>query len=364
MEKLRDITVSKYWDMLLKVRSTMGVFGTPGLCKTSLPEQVAESIGGEAYVIPVAQFSETGDVSGMPDVIELKNPDGTPRLDRHGNQIRKTVFAPPEFFPTEGKGFLVIDDFNRANTLILQSLLHLAQYREFGDYKIPELKYNEQGEWISGYKLIFTGNLDEGDHSYIINEVDDAFWSRILCWKLSFDKLSWGKWARKAGIEDKFITFILKNHGECIDPSNNPRAWTNGFLELTGNSNDMKYVTDIMGACVTTHDILTSWLLKEWTTINFDSNDVFDNSKHKGLIDTFNDPKTGYDGQMLFVERLATLNVKDLQPDKIKSLIKFLHLLLEADYDKFMVAFVSLNNECSALADDVLFETLIPSQFT
>lgn len=365
MINLRKISVDKYWKMLLTVRSTMVIMGTPGLCKTTLPEQVAEFVGGKSYVVPVAQFSETGDVSGMPDVIELKNPDGTLMLNADGHPIRKTVFAPPEFFPTEGKGFLVIDDFNRANTLILQSLLHLAQYRAFGDYKIPPLVYNEAGEWISGFKLVFTGNQDEGDNTYVTNEVDDAFYSRTLCWKLTFDKLSWGRWARKAGIEEKFISFILKNHGECINPADNPRAWSNGFTEVAlGNSNDLDYVSDIMSGCVTTHDRLRTWLMKEWTTLNFDSEDVFDKDKHKALIEVFKDKdKIGYDGQMLFVERLSTLNIAEIDDKEKSALVAFLHLLLKADKDKFMVAFVPLNNIDSTLADNELFEMLIPSQF-
>jgi hypothetical protein len=364
MDQLKSISVGKYWDMLLNVRSTMVIMGTPGLCKTTLPGQVAEFVGGRSYVIPVAQYSETGDVSGMPDVIEMKNPDGTPMLREDGTRVRKTVFAPPESLPTEGKGFLVIDDFNRANTLILQSLLHLAQYRAFGDYQIPPLVHDDKGNWVSGYKLIFTGNQDEGDISYIVNEVDDAFWSRTLSWKLSFDKLSWGKWARREGIEEKFISFILKNSSEAIDPKNNPRAWSNGFMELRGNSENLDYVSDIMSGCVTAHDRLTTWLRKEWTTLNFDSNDVFDDSRHKALMDIFRDKATGYDGQMLFVERLATLDIKEIDDKQVDSLCKFLHLLLKEDKEKFMVAFVPLNSDCSRLADDELFEMLIPSHFS
>jgi hypothetical protein len=103
--------------------------------------------------------------------------------------------------------------------------------------------------------------------------------------------------------------------------------------------------------------------MKEWTTLNFDSNDVFDKTKHKALMDIFKDRKTGYDGQMLFVERLSTLNLDTIDATEKSALIAFLHLLLKADKDKFMVAFVPLNNVDSTLADNELFEMLIPSQF-
>lgn len=361
MEQLKKISVEKYWDMLLKLKSTLVIMGTPGLCKTTLPGQVAESIGGKSYVIPVAQFSETGDIQGCPDIVDVLNADGTPKLRADGTTEKQTIYAPPAFFPTEGKGFIVIDDFNRANSLIIQSLLHLAQYREFGDYKLPDLKFNEKGEWVSGFKLVFTGNQNTEEDNYIVNEVDDAFYSRTLCWELKFDKLSWGKWAMKSGIEEKFVSFMLKNSTECITSANNPRAWSNGFMELRGQSENLDHVSLIMSGCVTTYDRLKTWLMKEWTTLNFDSNDVFEPKLHKGLMDIFKDCK--YDGKMLFAERLATLPVKDLQKDKLSALQKFLHLLLKADKEKFMVAFTALNRENSSLADDELFEQLIPTVY-
>ena len=353
MEQLKKISVEKYWDALLNIKSTLVIMGTPGLCKTTLPDQVAKSIGGTSHVLPVAQFSETGDVMGCPDVIEVEQADKSIK--------KKTIYAPPDFFPTEGKGFIVVDDFNRANSLIIQSLLHLAQYRAFGDYKLPDLVYNDKGEWESGFKLVFTGNCAEGENDYIVNEVDDAFYSRTLCWQLEFDKISWGKWARQVGIEEKFISFMLKNSTEAITPANNPRAWSNGFTELRGNSENLDHVDFIMSGCVTTHKMLKTWLAKEWTTLNFDSNDVFITKLHKDLMEIFKESK--YDGQMLFAERLATLAVKDIDDDKKSALTKFLHLLLKEDKEKFMVAFVPLNRECPSLADEDLFEQLIPTQY-
>ena len=229
---MEKISVSQYYDLLKTVNTPVVIMGTPGISKTSIPAQVAEEVGGVSCVIPVAQFSETGDMLGCPDVVEVMEE------DEHGNEVKKskTVYSPPDYFPTHGKGIVVFDDFNRANTLIIQSLLHLAQYREFGSYRIPDLKFDKKGNWISGYKLVFTGNVADGDseEEYITNEVDNAFYSRTICFKLEFDKLMWGKWARKEGIDEKFISFILKNP-EHVDVKNNPRAWSNGFLELKGN---------------------------------------------------------------------------------------------------------------------------------
>jgi hypothetical protein len=331
--------------------------GTPGISKTSIPAQVAADFkdGSVSIVIPVAQFSETGDILGCPDIVKVEE------HDENGNPITmsKTVYSPPDYWPTHGKGFLVIDDFNRANTLIGQSLLHLAQYRAFGNYNIPELKYDDNGNWISGYKLVFTGNTaDSGDEEgteYIVNEVDDAFFSRTICFKLAFDKIMWGRWARTNGVHEKYISFILKNT-QMITPKDNPRAWTNGFLEL-GDTTNMDQIELIMSGCVDSYILCRTWLEKQWTSLNFDSMDVFDVKKHKKLIEIFE--KTGPDGKNLFAERIATLPVKDLDKKKQDSLRKFFHLMKDVNEELFMIAFIPVNKECPSMTDDELFGSLV-----
>jgi len=346
-DNLRDVSVEQYYNLLKTVNNPLVIMGTPGLCKTSLPAQVAADVGGTSHVIPVAQFSEPGDMLGCPFDIEVETDDGLKR---------KTAYATPDYFPTKGKGFIVIDDFNRANSLIIQSLLHLAQYREFGSYKVPELEFDNKGNWVSGFKLVFTGNLSDEENDYIVNEVDNAFYSRVICFKLKFDKIMWGRWARKAGINEKFISFMLKNSSEYVTANDNPRAWSNGFIEL-GDTEDLDLIDLIMSGCVSAHFNLKTWLEKEWTTLNFDSADVFDTKKHEGLMKIFDE--TGNDGKTLFAERIATLNVTDLSKTHQTALKKFFHLLLEADQERMMMAFIPLNKECPTFHDDKLFSTLV-----
>jgi hypothetical protein len=351
------ITVKEYYDLLKIVKAPLVVMGTPGISKTSIPAQVAKDFndGSKSVVIPVAQFSETGDILGCPDIVEVME------KDEHGNEVKmsKTVYSPPDYWPTHGKGYLVIDDFNRANTLIGQSLLHLAQYREFGNYQVPPLVFDDKGKWISGFKLVFTGNTaDAGDEEgteYIVNEVDDAFFSRTICYKLQFDKIMWGRWARTNGIDEKYVSFILKNP-QMITAKDNPRAWSNGFLEL-GNTPDMKYIEMIMSGVVDGYVLLTSWLEKEWTSLNFDSLDVFDKKKHNNLMKIFKE--TGPDGKNLFAERIATLPVKDIDKKKQESLREFFHLMKKEDEERFMLAFIPVNKECPSMTDDELFSSLV-----
>jgi hypothetical protein len=345
---MKIITVKQYHEALKMVKQPLVIMGSPGLCKTSLPDQVARELGGVSHVIPVAQFSEPGDMLGCPYDVEVESEDGS--------LSRKTAYATPDYFPTKGKGFVIIDDFNRANTLIVQSLLHLAQYREFGSYRLPELVYDDKGNWISGFKLVFTGNMsEEGEKDYIVNDVDDAFFSRVISYQLKFDKLMWGKWARSVNIDEKFISFILKNN-ELVNLDDNPRAFSNGFLELKG-VDDLDRIEFIMSGTVKCYPLLRSWLEKEWSELNFDSNDVYDDNKHKNLIKIFKGASE--DGMMLFAERIATLNVKDINKKQQESLRKFFHLMRDVDRERFMVAFIPVNNECHTLTDDSLFNELV-----
>ena len=338
-QQLKSISVSEYWNLLEKMPFPVVIMGTPGLCKTTLPQQVAESFGGQSCVIPVAQFSETGDMMG-----------GIDTTSKEG----KTVYLPPDIFPTEGLGFIVIDDFNRANTLITQSLLHFAQYQEFGSYKVPQIEHDKNGKWVSGYNIIFTGNPDDGEHC--VNEVDNAFFTRALTYQLEFDKIMWGKWARNQEIDEKFITFILKN-SQYINAKDNPRAFSNGFLQLKG-CNDLDWIEFIMaGTGIDCYPMLVTWLNKEWSELDFDSMDVFNEKCHEELMGIFKNANE--DGKTLFAERISTLNVQDLQKPKIDAIRKFFHLMKKEDEERFLISFIKINKECPDIADDVLFNSFI-----
>jgi hypothetical protein len=335
---MKQISTKEYWDLLdrvLKTKSEMGaldipiqILGHPGFGKTAIPQQVAEHNGKNCVILPVAQFSETGDLLGMPDI-----KDG------------KTVYLPIDTFPTDLiGGLIVIDDFNRANSLIIQSLLHFIQFGEFGSYKKPD-----------NYKIVLTGNL--ADQDYNVNEVDNALDTRGLKYEVTFDKIQWGKWARKNGIDEKYISFVLKN-GEFVNKKDNIRAFTNGFSQLSG-CEDLDWVQFIMAGAVGCYIQVRTWLEKEWTELKFDSNDIFDTKKHKGLIKIFKECKE--DGKTLFSERLLTLNVSDLKKDKIKSLQKFFIEMKKVDEERFMIAYIPINKECPDVSNDCdfLFESLV-----
>ncbi len=145
---LRKIRIDEY-KTLLEIKEPICMLGIAGLGKTSAPIQYAEDKKIQYSILPVAQLTEAGDLMGLPD----KKEDGT------------TTYLPPDFLPQGGEGVLVIDDVNRANDMILQSLLNFIQFKKFGDYTLPK-------DW----QIVMTGNVDDGN--YVVNELDHAFLTR------------------------------------------------------------------------------------------------------------------------------------------------------------------------------------------
>ncbi len=322
---MRKIRIDQYKE-LLTLKEPMLVMGIAGLGKTAAPIQFAKEHKINPKVLAVAQLTEAGDLMGLPT--EDKG---------------LTTFLPPDYLPQEGEGVLIIDDVNRANTMILQALLHFVQFREFGDYTLPK-----------GFQIVMTGNVDDGN--YVVNELDDAFVTRTMCYELEFERIQWGKWARVEGIEERFITFLLKNP-ELIGSRNNPRAFTEGFKKLKGVE-DLGMIELIMGGHVPgVENLLRAWLEKEWGDLKFESEDAFDKKKQEKLIKVFK--KAGEDGKTLFAERLSTLHVKGIDKTKRENLRKFLHAIKEIDRERFMIAFIPINKENPDITDDELFTELV-----
>ncbi len=260
---LRKVRIDEY-KTLLELKEPICMLGIAGLGKTSSPIQYAEEKKILWSILPVAQLTEAGDLMGLPD----KKEDGT------------TTYLPPDFLPRGGEGVLIIDDVNRANDMILQSLLNFIQFKKFGDYTLPE-----------GWQIVMTGNVDDGN--YVVNELDHAFLTRGMTYELEFDRLLWGKWARSHGIEERFVTFILKN-SELVGSRNNPRAYSKGFECLKGVE-DLNVIELVMGGYVPgVETLLKTWLEKEWSELKFDSEDAFDLKKQEKLIKVFK--KSGPDG--------------------------------------------------------------------
>ena len=156
------------------------IWGTHGIGKTELVQQIAHDQGYKCSYIAPAQFEEMGDLVGMPSI---KN--------------NRTVFSSPDWVPTEeGPGILLIDDVNRADDRILRGIMQLLQNYELVSWKLPPL-----------WQIVLTANPDGGDYS--VTPMDDAMLTRMMHVTMNFDPKAWSLWAEKAKVDSRCINFVL-----------------------------------------------------------------------------------------------------------------------------------------------------------
>lgn len=179
------------------------IWGTHGIGKTEMVQQVAEGLGYKwAYIAP-AQFEEMGDLVGMPAI-----------------ENGRTIFTSPEWVPTEeGPGILLIDDVNRADDRILRGIMQLLQNYELVSWKLPEY-----------WQIVLTANPDGGDYS--VTPMDDAMLTRMMHITMNFDPKAWAIWAEKAKVDSRCINFVLTYPEIAQGQRTTPRSLVQFFQSI------------------------------------------------------------------------------------------------------------------------------------
>jgi len=184
-------------------KSPICIWGTHGIGKTEMVQQVANDLGFKwAYIAP-AQFEEMGDLVGMPSI-----EDG------------RTKFSSPDWVPTEeGPGILLIDDVNRADDRILRGIMQLLQNYELVSWKLPKL-----------WQIVLTANPDGGDYS--VTPMDNAMLTRMMHITMKFDPKAWAVWAEKAGVDSRGINFVLTYPEIAYGKQTTPRSLVQFFQSI------------------------------------------------------------------------------------------------------------------------------------
>ncbi len=181
------------------------IWGTHGIGKTQIVEQIARERGFAFVAIAPAQFEEMGDLVGMPAI-----------------EGERTVFRPPAWVPTaDGPGVLLIDDANRADDRILRGIMQLLQNFELVSWRLPR-----------GWQIVLTANPDGGDYS--VTPMDDAMLTRLMHVTLEFDVRTWARWAERAGVDPRGIDFVLTCPEAITGRRTTPRTLTQFFEAIRG----------------------------------------------------------------------------------------------------------------------------------
>lgn len=161
------------------VRVPTLLVGTMGVGKSYIVKQVAQELGVNLIDLRLAQ-QEAGDLIGLP----YKNGDGC------------THWAKPEWWPKEGtKGFLFLDELNRAPNDVRQAVFQLVLDRRLHTHVLPD-----------GWSVVSAINPDNGN--YQVEQLDPAMLRRFCAIAVTPDVDTWLTWAKNNKMKDDLTEFV------------------------------------------------------------------------------------------------------------------------------------------------------------
>jgi hypothetical protein len=181
----------------------------------------------------LSQIEELGDLVGFPfKEFEVENREGNKKwvqetlLEtyikngfRPTNQSRMSHAAPEWIQGQQEGGFLILDDYTRADQRFMQATMELIDRQEYISWKLPK-----------NWHIVLTTNPDNGD--YNVTSLDIAQKTRFISTEVKFDEKVWARWAESVGIDGRCINFLLMNP-EVVTTSVNPRAITTFFNSIS-----------------------------------------------------------------------------------------------------------------------------------
>lgn len=186
--------------------------GGHGIGKTAIVEEIAQERGCKFTKINLGAFEEVGDLTGFPVKKYRMIKDGEyvevveASLEAHMKAGYELVpgtdpvmdFAIPSWVPKEedGSNILMLDDYSRANPLILQATMELLDKGELGSWKLP-----------SNTQIILTSNPDNGEYS--VSSMDSAQKTRFITFNTEFDVKLLAKHMEEVQVRSEFINFAL-----------------------------------------------------------------------------------------------------------------------------------------------------------
>ena len=219
-----------------KVPVAVNIEGDAGLGKTSAILQLGKEMGMDVVKLNLSQLEELGDLVGFPvKEFQVKNSEGKTlwvteqEIETANNKGYRVVdkrmsHATPDWIQGKGEGgFLILDDYTRADQRFMQATMELIDRQEYVSWKLPK-----------NWHILLTTNPDNGD--YNVTSLDVAQKTRFISVELKFDVDVWAKWAEEANIDGRCINFLLM-HPESITQRINPRSVTTFFNAISSIDN-------------------------------------------------------------------------------------------------------------------------------
>jgi len=215
-----------------KVPVAINIEGDAGLGKTSAIMQLGKELQMEVVKLNLSQLEELGDLVGFPvKEFQIQNAEGKTTwinetqiaaASAKGYKVvdKRMSHAAPEWIQGKGEGgFLILDDYTRADARFMQATMEILDRQEYVSWKLPK-----------NWHVILTTNPDNGD--YNVTSLDVAQKTRFISVELKYDSDVWAKWAEKANIDGRCINFMLM-HPELVTQRVNPRSITTFFNAIS-----------------------------------------------------------------------------------------------------------------------------------
>jgi hypothetical protein len=200
--------------------------------KTSAIMQLGKEMQMDVVKLNLSQLEELGDLVGFPvKEFQIQNAEGktqwigeaqVPVALHKGHKVvaKRMSHAAPEWIQGKGEGgFLILDDYTRADQRFMQATMEILDRQEYVSWKLPK-----------NWHVILTTNPDNGD--YNVTSLDVAQKTRFISVELKYDSDVWAKWAEKANIDGRCINFMLM-HPELVSQKVNPRSITTFFNAIS-----------------------------------------------------------------------------------------------------------------------------------
>ena len=215
-----------------KIPVAINIEGDAGLGKTSAIMQLGKEMQMDVVKINLSQIEELGDLVGFPvKEFKITNKEGKSTwimeaqieaAMKKGYKVveKRMAHAAPEWIQgrTEG-GFLVLDDYTRADHRFMQATMEILDRQEYISWSLPK-----------NWHVILTTNPDNGE--YQVTSLDDAQKTRFISTEVKFDAGVWARWAEKVNIDGRCINFLLMNP-EIVTQKVNPRSITTFFNSIS-----------------------------------------------------------------------------------------------------------------------------------
>lgn len=215
-----------------KVPVAINIEGDAGLGKTSAIMQLGKELGMDVVKLNLSQLEELGDLVGFPvKEFQIQNAEGKTTwinesqisaASAKGYKVvsKRMSHAAPEWIEGKGEGgFLILDDYTRADARFMQATMEILDRQEYVSWALPK-----------NWHVILTTNPDNGD--YNVTSLDVAQKTRFISVELKYDADVWAKWAENANIDGRCINFMLM-HPELVTQRVNPRSITTFFNAIS-----------------------------------------------------------------------------------------------------------------------------------